>query len=172
MRAKCVFLDRDGVLNAEPVSYYLYRPEDVQVPAGVIEGLRRMKEAGYLLIVITNQAGVAKGLYGRQDVLRVHDHFQGLCGGLLDDIYFCPHHPDHSTNSLLRKPDSLMLEKAMAKYNIDSAVSWMVGDKERDVQAGQKAGVNTIFLSNDTNTTNSTHHATNFLMAADFVLNS
>ncbi len=172
MRAKCVFLDRDGVLNEEPASYYLYRPEDVQVPTGVIEGLRRMKEADYLLIVITNQAGVAKGLYGRQDVLRVHDHFQSLCGGLLDDIYFCPHHPDHSTNSLLRKPDSLMIEKAMAKYNIDPATSWMIGDRERDVQAGQKAGLCTIYLGNNPNVTSSTHHAADFLEATVLVLNS
>jgi D-glycero-D-manno-heptose 1,7-bisphosphate phosphatase len=172
MRAKCVFLDRDGVLNEDPANYYLHRPEDLQVPVGVIEGLRRMKEAGYLLIVITNQAGIAKGLYTRQDVLRVHDHFQNLCGNLLDDIYFCPHHPDYSTNSLLRKPDSLMIEKAMAKYGINPATSWMVGDRERDVQAGQKAGVNTIYLNTGTNTTNSTHHATDFLEATDLVLNS
>ncbi len=172
MTTKCVFLDRDGVLNEDPVNYYLHRPEDMKIPEGVIEGLRRIKEAGYLLIVITNQAGIAKGLYTRQDVRRVHDHFQSLCGHLLDDIYFCPHHPDYTTNSLLRKPDSLMIEKAMAKYGINPAISWMVGDSERDVQAGQKAGVNTIYLNTDKNTAKSTHHATSFLGATDLVLNS
>jgi D-glycero-D-manno-heptose 1,7-bisphosphate phosphatase len=172
MKTKCVFLDRDGVLNKEPTDYYLYRPEEIQVPEGVIDGLRLLKAAGYLLIVITNQAGIAKGLYTREDVQKVHAGFQVLCGNLLDDLYFCPHHPDYSTSSLLRKPGSLMIEKAMAKYNISPAISWMVGDRERDIEAGQKAGVKTIYLNSHSLSDTNTLHATNFRGVTNLVLSS
>lgn len=144
---KCVFLDRDGVLNQDTEGY-LFRTEDLVIPEGTVEALRQMKEAGYLLIVITNQAGIAKGLYNKEDVVKCHEFLQEKCGNLLDDLYFCPHHPDYTSNSLLRKPDSLMLEKAMAKYAIDPSQSWMIGDRERDVQAGHKAGVRTIRIAN------------------------
>lgn len=147
MKKKCVFLDRDGVLNEEPRQEYLYEPSQMIVPEGVVEGLKELKDAGYMLIVVTNQAGIAKGLYSRQDVWTCHNHFQGLCGGLLDDLYFAPHHPDYTSNSLLRKPGSLMLEKAIAKYDIDTENSWMVGDRTRDIQAGKRVGVKTIHLS-------------------------
>lgn len=146
MKKKCVFLDRDGVLNKDRPDY-VYRTEDIIVPEGVVEGLRQLKAAGYLLIVITNQAGIARGLYSRADVWKCYDYFQEQCGHLLDDLYFCPHHPDHDSQSLMRKPESLMLEKAMAKYNIDPAHSWMVGDRPTDVQAGQRAGVKTIQIA-------------------------
>lgn len=143
---KCVFLDRDGVLNQD-TDGYLFRPEDLVIPDGTVEALRKLKDAGYLLIVVTNQAGIAKGLYRREDVWRCHEFFQQQCGHLLDDLYFCPHHPEHTTASLLRKPDSLMLEKAMAKHRIDRDRSWMIGDRERDVLAGRKAGVRTIRIA-------------------------
>ncbi|MBO9640851.1 D-glycero-alpha-D-manno-heptose-1,7-bisphosphate 7-phosphatase [Siphonobacter aquaeclarae] len=145
---KCVFLDRDGVLNQDTEGY-LFRTEDLIIPEGTVEALRQMKEAGYMLIVITNQAGIAKGLYKKEDVVKCHEFLQEKCGNLLDDLYFCPHHPDYTSNSLLRKPDSLMLEKAMAKYAIDPAQSWMIGDRERDVQAGHKAGVRTIRIAQE-----------------------
>jgi D-glycero-D-manno-heptose 1,7-bisphosphate phosphatase len=145
---KCVFLDRDGVLNQE-MGDYVFRPDDFHIPDGTVEALHLLKAAGYLLIVVTNQAGIAKGLYERSDVWACHNYLQAQCGYLLDDLYFCPHHPDYSTESLLRKPNSLMLEKAMAKYNIDRSASWMIGDRPRDVQAGRRAGVRTIYLSND-----------------------
>lgn len=143
---KCIFLDRDGVLNQE-MGDYVYRPDNFFIPEGTIDALRLFKAAGYLLIVITNQAGIAKGLYTRQDVWACHEYLQDQCGHLLDDLYFCPHHPEYSTESLLRKPNSLMLEKAMAKYNIDRSVSWMIGDRPRDVEAGRRAGVRTIYLT-------------------------
>lgn len=153
MKRKCVFLDRDGVLNEEPKQDYLYQPSLMAIPNGVIDGLKELKAAGYMLIVITNQAGIAKGLYSREDVWNCHNHFQSLCGGLLDDLYFAPHHPDYNSNSLLRKPGSLMLEKAIAKYDIDATTSWMVGDRTRDIQAGKRVGVKTIYLSAQTDTT-------------------
>ncbi|TDB60797.1 D-glycero-alpha-D-manno-heptose-1,7-bisphosphate 7-phosphatase [Arundinibacter roseus] len=145
MKNKCVFLDRDGVLNADE-QYYTYRLEDVILLDGVPEALRLLKEAGYLLIVITNQAGIAKGDYEAADVRAVHQLMQELCGVTLDDLYFSPHHPDYSSQSLRRKPDSLMIEKAMAKHRIDPAQSWMIGDRMSDVEAGKKAGVRTVLI--------------------------
>lgn len=170
MKKKCVFLDRDGVLN-EDCTDYVYRIEDLIVPEGVVEGLKQLKAAGYLLIVITNQAGIAKGMYERADVWKCYDHFQQHCGYLLDDLYFCPHHPDYNSRSLLRKPESLMLEKAMAKHNIDPSVSWMVGDRHRDVQAGQKAGVKTIQIAASANESIGDCHALNFREVTQFVMN-
>ena len=143
---KCVFLDRDGVLNVDR-SDYVYRLEDCIVPEGVAEALQALKRAGYRLIVITNQAGIAKGLYTSHEVRAIFDYLQQISGNVLDDLFYCPHHPQYDSESLLRKPDSLMIEKAMAKYQIDPALSWMVGDAERDVLAGKKAGIRTIQIT-------------------------
>lgn len=140
---KCIFLDRDGVLNQDTAGY-LFLPEQLQIPEGACTALQQLKSAGYLLIVITNQAGIAKGLYKADDVRACHDFFQRQCNYLLDDLYFSPHHPDYTSNSLLRKPESLMIEKALAKYDINPSESWIIGDRERDVQAGHKAGVRAI----------------------------
>lgn len=143
---KCIFLDRDGVLNEE-VGDYVFKKEDFKIMPGVPEALARLKAAGYLLIVITNQSGIAKGLYTKNDVLDCHNYLQKKCNYLIDDLYFSPHHEDYDTASLLKKPDSLMIEKAMAKYNIDPNMSWMIGDQQRDILAGRKAGLKTIYIS-------------------------
>lgn len=140
---KCVFLDRDGVLNEDRVDY-VYRVEDFIIPDGVPEALRLLKDAGYLLIVITNQAGIAKGLYTRHDVMACYNYLQAQCGHVIDDIYYSPHHPKYDSESLTRKPGSLMLEKAMAKYSITADNSWMIGDALRDMQAGRRVGVRTL----------------------------
>lgn len=167
---KCIFLDRDGVLNEDRVDY-VYRTEDMIIPNGVAEGLRLLKDAGYLLIVITNQAGIAKGLYTRDDVMKCHTYLQQYCGEVIDDIYYCPHHPDYTSRSLARKPDSLLLEKAIAKYNIDVKRSWMFGDALRDMQAGKRVGVRTIHISQeDIQPPLGDGHASNLLEASRLVL--
>lgn len=114
---KCIFLDRDGVINKDYVDY-TYKVEDFEILPNVIEGLKKFKEAGYLLVVITNQSGIAKGVYGHEDVLACHDYFQQESGNLIDRYYYCPYHPVES-ESLTRKPESLMFEKAIAKFNVD-----------------------------------------------------
>lgn len=170
---KCVFLDRDGVLNEDRTDY-VYRVEDMVIPSGVSEGLQMLKKAGYMLIVVTNQAGIAKGLYTRDDVMKCYDHLQNHCGNVLDDIYYCPHHPDYTSRSLLRKPDSLMLEKAIAKYNIDPEKSWMFGDTLRDMQAGRRAGVRTVRIRPEplSQTQDDDQLAINLLEASRLVLES
>lgn len=144
-KAKCVFLDRDGVLN-EDLNDYLHKLEDLVIPEGMPEALKSLKAAGYLLIVITNQAGIAKGMYGREAVYAIHEKMQEVSGHVLDDLYFSPAHPDFTGESLSRKPDSLLLEKAIAKYNIDTTQSWMIGDRARDMEAGRKVGLKTIHI--------------------------
>jgi D-glycero-D-manno-heptose 1,7-bisphosphate phosphatase len=139
---KCVFLDRDGVLNRE-TGDYAYSLDKFEVNTGVVEALKMLKDHGYLLIVMTNQAGISKGLYRDEDVMICHHHLQEACGNLIDDIYYCPYHSS-VTESLCRKPGSLMFEKAIAKYDIDPLASWMVGDAERDIIPAKKLNINTI----------------------------
>ena len=141
---KAVFLDRDGVLNDE-IGDYVWREQDFIVSDGVFGALAQLKAAGYFLIVVTNQAGIAKNLYTRADVLARHAQLQAACGGLLDALYFAENHPSVS-ESLLRKPDSLMLEKALARFQLDPAQCWIVGDRARDLEAGARVGVRGILV--------------------------
>ena len=141
----CIFLDRDGVLNKERGDY-TFQVSDFEILEGVAEALRLAKEAGYLLIVITNQAGIAKEIYSKEDVLNCHNYLQQQTGNIIDDLYYCPHHPT-KTESLLRKPDSLMLEKAMAKWQIDPNSSYMIGDSDRDLIAAKKVGIAGLLVS-------------------------
>ena len=147
MKNKAVFLDRDGVLNHE-IGDYVWEPEKLVVSEGVPESLARLKQAGYYLIVVTNQAGIAKKLYTATDVQACHNKLQQVCNGLIDAFYYAPGHPSVS-ESLLRKPDSLMLEKAIARFHLDPAQCWMIGDRLRDMQAGAKAGVQGILVGED-----------------------
>lgn len=167
---KCIFLDRDGVLNEDRTDY-VYRVEDLIIPDGVPEALRTLKEAGYLLIIITNQAGIAKGFYTRDDVMMCYNYLQEQCGHVIDDIYYSPYHPDYNTQSLTRKPGSLLLEKAIAKYDIAPNQSWMIGDALRDMQAGRRVGVRTVRIAQETGPSPDCDGcAPNLLEASRFVL--
>jgi D-glycero-D-manno-heptose 1,7-bisphosphate phosphatase len=146
---KCIFLDRDGVLNRDKVDY-VYNLEDHFILDGVIEALRKFKNAGYLLVIITNQSGIAKGIYERKHVYDCYDELQKVSSNSIDGIYFSPYHPSYDSECLTRKPGSLMFEKAIAKFNIDVKSSWMAGDKERDLIPARKLGMKTILIS-DTN---------------------
>lgn len=168
---KCIFLDRDGVLNRERGDY-TFKIDDFEILNGVKEALKILKKSDYLLVVITNQAGVAKGLYKEEDVLNCHSYLQAQTGGLIDDIYFCPHHPI-STESLLRKPNSLMLEKAIDKWGIDNSRSFMIGDSLRDIQAAENIGVKGILVGEKVEVENITApKAINLLDAVNkFIMN-
>lgn len=166
---KCVFLDRDGVLN-EDCPDYLYKLEELVIPEGVTEALRLLKEAGYLLIVITNQAGIAKGLYSADHVYAIHEAMQKASDHALDDLYFSPYHPAYSGASLSRKPGSLLIEKAMAKYDIDPAQSWMIGDRDRDMEAGKNVGLKTVHIIPDAADSTGDYTAINLLEAAKLIL--
>jgi len=150
LKNKCVFLDRDGVLNEDRPDYS-YHLEHFRVLPGVPLALRQLKNAGYLLIVVTNQSGISKGVYTQQDMEACHHHLQQVCGGLIDHFYFSPYHPDIS-ESLGRKPGSLLFEKGIAKFGIEPTVSWMVGDRERDLVPARQLGMRTILIGNDAGT--------------------
>jgi D-glycero-D-manno-heptose 1,7-bisphosphate phosphatase len=141
---KAIFLDRDGVLNVEK-GRYVYKIEDFQVVPGIIDVLQRLKQKGFVLIVVTNQAGIAKGKYTEGDMDACHAYFQRESGNLIDDFYFAPDHPDYS-ESLSRKPGSLLFEKAIARYNVEVANSWMIGNSERDLIPAKKLGITTIMF--------------------------
>lgn len=142
---KCIFLDRDGVINKDNPDY-IYRVDEFEILPGVIEGFQKLKENGFLLIVITNQSGITKGIYSTEDMNACHKYFQEVSGNLIEKFYYAPYHP-FKTESLTRKPESLMFEKAIAKYNIDVTQSWMLGDKERDLEPAEKLGIKGLLIN-------------------------
>ncbi|AHM63359.1 D-alpha,beta-D-heptose 1,7-bisphosphate phosphatase [Flammeovirgaceae bacterium 311] len=139
---RCVFLDRDGVINKDYVDY-VYSAEKLEILPGVAEALQALKAAGYLIIVITNQSGIAKGIYTREQMHETHRLVQEAVGHMIDYIYYAPWHESVS-KSLTRKPGSLMFERAIGRFKVDTAASWMVGDKHRDLVPAKKLGINTI----------------------------
>ncbi|MFA0963276.1 D-glycero-alpha-D-manno-heptose-1,7-bisphosphate 7-phosphatase [Roseivirga sp. BDSF3-8] len=142
---KAIFLDRDGVLNRER-GEYTFRPEDFDIIDGVPEALIALKKKGFHLVVITNQAGIAKGLYQKSDVLACHELLQKTCSFCIDHLYYAPWHPVIS-ESLSRKPGTLMFERAIARYKIDAGLSYMVGDKERDLIPAKKLDIQTVSVA-------------------------
>ncbi|MFG6357725.1 MAG: HAD-IIIA family hydrolase [Acetatifactor sp.] len=155
-RQVCIFLDRDGTVNR--YRGLLYMEEQFELEDGVAEAIRRLNEAGYLVILVTNQPVVARGLCGIEDVERIHRKMQVLLGeegAYLDDIMFCPHHPDkgypeeniqYKIPCNCRKPATGMISEAAEKYNIDLTQSYMIGDSTIDMQTGKNAGLRTILL--------------------------
>ncbi len=149
-----VFLDRDGTLNLDFLEY-VTKPDDFHLLDGVGQALRRLRAAGYLLVVITNQACLAKGLLDERGLKKIHDHMQTLLteqGVTLDAIYFCPDHPEATVEKYLRqsdrrKPEPGMILEAADQLDIDLSKSWMIGDKPHDAQAGKRAGCRTILLT-------------------------
>ena len=139
---KCVFLDRDGVINKD-FTDYAYTLDRFIILDGVREAVKMLKEAGYLMMVVTNQAGISKGIYTRFQMQDCHDYMMKELDHRIDKIYYSPWHPDQSA-SLSRKPDTLMFERAIARFDIDVNQSWIVGDRKTDILAGKKMGLKTI----------------------------
>lgn len=144
---KTVFLDRDGVLNVDNPSYTYLTTKFLVIP-GVPQALYEMREAGYLLIVVTNQSGIARKLYTRRQMELCHIYLQDACEHVIDHFYFSPYH-ETVTNSLTKKPGSLLFEKAIARFNIDVKNSWMIGDRSRDLVPAKKLGVKTIQIGDE-----------------------
>ena len=144
---KAVFLDRDGVINRE-IGNYTYRVEDFILNDDVIESLKILQKNGYIFIVVSNQSGIAKKLYKQEDTEKIHARFLDIMkenGIVITEIYYCMHHPDVE-KCLCRKPDSLMLEKAIARFSIDVSQSFFIGDKQRDTDAGNKVGIKSFLI--------------------------
>jgi D-glycero-D-manno-heptose 1,7-bisphosphate phosphatase len=143
---KAVFLDRDGVINSDEGHYYVYREEDFVLTPQLGEHLKMLQEAGFLLIVVSNQGGVARGLYCIREVERLNNLLRRQMakhGVQLAEIYICPHHPDFG-KCLCRKPLPLLVQKAIARFGIDASRSYFIGDRKSDMETAHNAGVKGI----------------------------
>ena len=144
---KACFLDRDGVINEEVC--YLSDPEGVILIPGIADGIRLVREAGYLVVVITNQAGVARGFYKEDRIPLVHAEIQRQLAAnntQIDAFYYCPHHPEYSGECECRKPKPGMLFTAARDLDIDLPNSFIIGDRLSDLDAGVNAGLCAQFL--------------------------
>lgn len=149
---RIIFLDRDGTINEEV--HYLHRTEDLKLLPGVAEAIRTFREHGYRIVVVTNQAGVARGYYTEADVRKLHEYMNQRLkeqGAWIDYFFYCPHHPEHGIGEYkkvchCRKPDTGLFEMAEKYYQPDKEHSWMIGDKLLDVQAGRNYGVHTVLV--------------------------
>ena len=145
MRNRAIFLDRDGAV-VEDVGY-ARTPEQMKLLPGAAEAIAAFQGRGYMVVLITNQSGVGRGLFTEDDLARMHEKIQAdlaPAGGRLDAIYFCPHlpadHPESPGPCRCRKPQPGMLLQAAADLDVDLAASFMVGDSPCDVGAGKAAG--------------------------------
>jgi D-glycero-D-manno-heptose 1,7-bisphosphate phosphatase len=133
------------------VPYYITRPEEFVLNRGIIEALKSLLDNDFQLIIISNQSGISKKIYSKEDCDRVHEKLIDLMSGYgiaFEEIYYCPHHPEFE-NCLCRKPQPLMFEKAIARFDIDPEKSWMIGDSEKDIIGAKNAGLKSILISSN-----------------------
>lgn len=163
---KAVFLDRDGVINDNTI--HVNQPGDLTFYPWTAASIRRLKEAGYLVFVVTNQGGIEMGYFTTGDLDAIHAHLEELLcaeGTQVDEIAYCPHfrHPCEC-----RKPQPGMLLRLAEKHHVDLAASWMVGDFETDIEAGRAAGCRTIKIGQ--NVPQADHYCENLSEAVDYIL--
>ena len=152
MLNKVIFLDRDGTINEE--INYLYKKDEFIFISGVVKAIKIFHQLGYKVIVITNQAGVARGYYSENDIEILHKYLDELLrleGTYIDAYYYCPHHPegtieDYKGKCECRKPNIGMIEQAAKDFDISLEDSIIVGDKEIDVQTGKNSGIGKCIL--------------------------
>ena len=155
-KQRCIFMDRDGTINQ--YKGLVYKEDDFVLEDCAVDAIRKINQSGKLGIVITNQPVVARGLCGIEDVENIHKKMETLLGKegvFLDDVFFCPHHPDkgypeenpaYKIPCECRKPKTGMIEKAAERFNIDLKESWMIGDTTMDIQTGVNAGMRTALV--------------------------
>lgn len=144
---KAVFLDRDGALVYD--LGYLSDPEKLRILPKVVEGLEKIKSLGFLTIIISNQSGVARGYFKLKEMRLFDAKLKKILNKkqrLLDDSFYCPHHPDFDKKCSCRKPKIGLLKKAQKKYNLDISNSFFVGDKMKDILCGKNIGCKTILM--------------------------
>lgn len=148
---KAVFFDRDGTINVD--INYLYKIEDFKFIDGLPEFIKKFNDLDYKVIVVTNQAGIARGYYTENDMHKLHEYINeelGRIGAHIDAFYFCPHHPEFTGDCNCRKPKAGMIEQAIKDFDIDVTQSVLFGDKSWDVEAGEKCGIKS-FIIEDSN---------------------
>lgn len=143
MKNRAVFFDRDGVINNNAEHYYVYKKDQLKLNPDIDRAIAAINKAGLMVIVVSNQGGISRGHYDTNHVDTLHNEIQRrleLAHAQVDDFYFCPHH-NKIEKCLCRKPGTLLIEKAAAAYDIDLSISFMIGDSDRDIEAGEKAGL-------------------------------
>ncbi|MBI4826811.1 MAG: lipopolysaccharide heptosyltransferase II [Nitrospirae bacterium] len=164
-KERAVFLDKDGTLIED--KNYLNSFDDLVILPNIREGIKRLKDAGFKLIGITNQSGIARGIVDENFLMESNAFLQKELG--IDDFFYCPHHPDEKCDC--RKPEPLMLLNARQKHNINLKKSYMIGDKELDVLLGKKTGVTGILLAKEApEITIASYVAADINQAADWIL--
>ncbi|MFS0634700.1 HAD family hydrolase [Mesobacillus foraminis] len=149
---QAIFLDRDGVLNEVLTKRvkFVNKPKDLYLLEGAAEAVAELSKEGYDIFVVTNQGGVGLGFLKERDLVKVHDHLSQLVkehGGEIREVAYCPHKPKAGCDC--RKPNAGMLLDLADRHDIDLKRSVMVGDHERDIEAGQKAGCKTVFIGDE-----------------------
>ncbi len=150
---KAIFLDRDGVINNDVGLYYIFKPEDFRLNEGILESLKLLQENGFLLIIISNQGGIAKKIYTKKQTDFIHNILVQILKEKnikITEIYYCPHHNDIE-NCICRKPDSQMIEKAIARFQIQVNLSYFIGDSNRDIESAKKVKLNTFKIDSNQN---------------------
>ena len=147
---KALFLDRDGVINVD--KNYLYKIEDVEFVDGMFDLVKHYYDNNYLIIIVTNQSGIARGYFSDKDFTILMNWMtkQFLKNGItLTDIFYCPHYPEISGECECRKPKAGMINEAIKKYNIDRSKSLLIGDSKRDIESAHNAGIVKTHLIKD-----------------------
>lgn len=142
-----VLLDRDGTILVE--KEYLSDPDQAELIEGAGAALRKLRDAGYAVVVVTNQSGIARGLYGESDFLAVEQRMRKLLraeGADVDRTYHCPHHPDYTGPCDCRKPGTRLFHDAIAELGLDGARSFLVGDRLRDIAPARLFGATPILV--------------------------
>ena len=145
-----VFLDRDGTLIKD--WHFIGEPEQVELLEGAAGAVRRLNEAGWPVIIVTNQSGIARGYFTESDYHNVRERLNALLadgGARVDASYMCPHHPDFSGPCECRKPGTLLFRRAVQEHALDPKRSWYIGDKLRDVRPAGELGGNGVMIPND-----------------------
>lgn len=155
MAHPAIFLDKDGTIIKD-IPYNI-DPAQIELADGAASSLRRLRQAGYRLVVVTNQAGVARGLFPETALQAVREQIESLLGERLDGFYYCPHHPQgslpaYAIECACRKPRPGLLITAAHELDLDLSASWMIGDILNDVEAGHRAGCRAILIDNGNET--------------------
>jgi histidinol-phosphate phosphatase family protein len=159
-RRAAVFLDRDGTLIEDPG--YLADPEGVRLLPGAVEAVGRLNRAGYVVVVVTNQSGIARGLLTEAQYLETERRLDQLLlerGARVDAHYFCPHHPDITGPCACRKPGVLLYRQAAERFGLDLGASWWIGDRPRDVEPAWTLGGRGILVRTGSDIDRDSKHA-------------
>ena len=169
---KFIFLDRDGTINRN--TGHTHKIEDLEFLSGALEGLAKLQKAGFRLIVITNQAGIAKGIYAREHMDVFHKELEQRAkqsGVTFEAFYHCPHHQDFTGACLCRKPLPGMLHQAQEDFGMDLNQSIVIGDSESDIIAGKAVGATTFLITDQPGIeTIAAHTVTSMLEVCDILL--